>query len=47
MILILHGQRRAQGTTGISRRGLNPELLKWPFPQQATIANTIQGDPPR
>ena len=40
------GERRAEGSAGVTRRGLDPEVLEDPLPQQHAVGHAVQGDAP-
>src|SRR5262245_30442212 len=41
--LMPSSERRPDGATGIASCGLNPQALKWSFPEDFAIAYTVQG----
>src|SRR5207249_3541139 len=47
MVMMPTQKRGAERATSISRRWLNPDLLEWPFSQDATVAYAIQRDAAR
>ena len=40
-------QRRAEGSAGVARGRLNPDIFERPFPEDPAVAHAIQGDTPR
>src|SRR5262245_29565147 len=43
--LVPGGERGTDRPASIARRGLNPQALEWPFPQDFAIAHAVQGHP--